>query len=75
MSNALALSAVTATLQYWLSSTLNDPSASLGSVAVTAVSPDIAQPGGPTGANAELSVTPGLRICATPASMPEPSPR
>jgi hypothetical protein len=56
MSNALALSAVTATLQYWLSSTLNDPSASLGSVAVTAVSPDIAQPGGPTGANAELSV-------------------
>lgn len=56
MSNALALSAVTATLQYWLSSTLNDPSTSLGSVVVTAVSPDIAQPGGATGGNADLSL-------------------
>ncbi len=43
MSNALALSAVTATIQYWLNNTLNDPSSPLGSVTVTAKAPDIAQ--------------------------------
>jgi hypothetical protein len=43
MSNALAISGVTAVLQSMLQSVYNDPSTSLGSVKVSAVAPDIVQ--------------------------------
>ena len=56
MSNALALSAVTATIQYWLNNTLNDPSSPLGSVTVTAKAPDIAQGNLNPGQGADLLV-------------------
>lgn len=45
MSNALALSGVTAVLQYYLSQVYNDPSSPLGGVSVTALAPDIIQNG------------------------------
>ncbi|HEY0760125.1 MAG TPA: DUF4255 domain-containing protein [Acidisarcina sp.] len=56
MSNALALSAVTATVQFWLNSALNDPSSPLGSVAVSAKAPDLVQAGLNSGNGAELAV-------------------
>jgi hypothetical protein len=56
MSNAMALSAVTATVQFWLNNTFNDPSSPLGSVSVTAVAPDIAQASVGKGTNSDLLV-------------------
>jgi hypothetical protein len=43
MSSALALSGVTAVLQYFLNIVYNDPSSPLGGVAVSAIAPDIVQ--------------------------------
>ena len=43
MSNALAISGVTAALQYFLSLTFNNPSSPLGGVTVSALAPDIVQ--------------------------------
>lgn len=43
MSNALAISGVTAVLQYFLNAVYNTPPAPIGSVSVTAVAPDIVQ--------------------------------
>ena len=56
MSNALALSAVTATIQYWLNNSLNDSASPLGSVTVTAKAPDIAQGNLNPGQGADLLV-------------------
>ena len=43
MSNALALSGVTAVLQYFLNIAYNNPSSALGGVLVSAVAPDLVQ--------------------------------
>jgi hypothetical protein len=43
VSNPLALSGVTAVLQYWLSQACNAPSSSIGAVVVSAQAPDIIQ--------------------------------
>ena len=56
MSNPMALAAVTATLQFWLSNQLNDPSSPLGSVTVTAKAPDLAEASQGKGNNSELIV-------------------
>jgi hypothetical protein len=54
MSNALAISGVTAVLQHFLNIVYNDPSSPLGSVLVTAVAPDIVQSSLGSGGNARL---------------------
>ena len=43
MSNALAISGVTAALQYFLNIVYNDPNSPLGAVTVSAIAPDIIQ--------------------------------
>jgi Pvc16 N-terminal domain len=52
----MALAAVTATLQFWLSNVLNDPSSPLGSVTVTAKAPDLAEASQGKGDNSDLIV-------------------
>jgi hypothetical protein len=54
MSNALALSAVTAVLQYMLNVVYNDPVSGIGSVSVSAIAPDIVQSTLGTGADSKL---------------------
>lgn len=56
MSNPMALAAVTATLQFWLSNVLNDPSSPLGNVTVTAKAPDLAEASQGKGDNSDLIV-------------------
>ncbi|MGD0128613.1 MAG: Pvc16 family protein [Terriglobia bacterium] len=56
MSSALAISAVTAVLQSFLSSVYNAPSSPLGSVSVSAIAPDIVQSSLGSGAEAQLQV-------------------
>ncbi len=56
MSNPMAMAAVTATLQFWLSNLLNDPSSPLGSVTVTAKAPDLAEASQGKGENSDLIV-------------------
>lgn len=58
MSNALAISAVTAVLQYFLNSVCNAPSSPLGSVSVSALAPDIVQSslGSGTGVKPQLNL-------------------
>ena len=56
MSNALALSAVTATIQYWLNSVLNDSDSPLGGVHVVARAPDLAEASGGANDNSDLIV-------------------
>jgi hypothetical protein len=56
MSNALAISAVTATLQYFLNLVFNSPTAVLGSVSITAIAPDIVQSNLGSGSNSKLQV-------------------
>ncbi len=56
MSTALAISAVTAVLQSFLSSVYNAPSSPLGSVSVSAIAPDIVQSSLGSGAEAQLQV-------------------
>ena len=56
MSNALAISGVTAVLQYFLNLVYNNPASVLGSVSVTALAPDIVQNAVGRGSNANLQV-------------------
>ena len=57
MSNALAISAVTAVLQRFLTVVYNDPNTHVGgSVTVSAIAPDIVQSALGSGANAQLQV-------------------
>lgn len=56
MSNALALSAVTAVLQSLFNTVYNTPTSALGSVLVSAVAPDIVQNGTGSGAATPLRV-------------------
>ena len=56
MSNALAIAAVTATLEYCLNLVYNHPSAVLGGVSVSALAPDIAQTNFATGSSSQLHV-------------------
>jgi hypothetical protein len=56
MSNALALSAVTAVLQSLFNTVYNTPTSALGSVVVSAVAPDIVQNGTGSGADTQLRV-------------------
>jgi hypothetical protein len=56
MSNALAISGVTAVLQYFLNIVYNDPSSPLGGVVVSAIAPDIVQNNLGGGGNAQLQV-------------------
>jgi hypothetical protein len=56
MSNALAISAVTAVLQSFLSSLYNAPSSPLGSVLVSAIAPDIVQSSLGSGTESQLQV-------------------
>jgi hypothetical protein len=56
MSNALALSGVTAVLQYYLNLAYNNPNSVLGSVSVSAVAPDIVQTNLGAGTSAALQV-------------------
>src|SRR5262249_23455369 len=54
MSNGLAISGVTAVLQYFLNTVYNDPQSPFGAVAVSAIAPDIVQTN--LAANARLQV-------------------
>jgi hypothetical protein len=56
MSNPMAIAAVTSTLQFWISNLLNDPTAPLGSVTVTAKAPDLAEASQGKGDNSDLIV-------------------
>jgi hypothetical protein len=56
MSSALAISAVTAVLQSFLSDVYNAPSSPLGSVSVSAIAPDIVQSSLGSGAESQLQV-------------------
>ena len=56
MSSVLALAGVTAVLQSFLNVVYNNPSSVLGSVAVSAIAPDIVQAGVAGGGNAQLQV-------------------
>jgi hypothetical protein len=56
MSNALAISGVTAVLQYFLNIVYNDPLSPLGSVSVSAIAPDIIQANLGSGGNSQLQV-------------------
>ncbi len=56
MSNALAMSAVTAVLQYFLNLVYNNPEAPFGSVSVTAIAPDIIQISSSGGPSSTLQV-------------------
>ena len=56
MSNALAISAVTAVLQSLFNAVFNQPSAALGSVLVSAVAPDIVQNAIGAGSSSQLRV-------------------
>jgi hypothetical protein len=56
MSSALAISAVTAVLQSFLTDVYNAPSSPLGSVSVSAIAPDIVQSSLGSGAEAQLQV-------------------
>jgi hypothetical protein len=56
MSSALAISAVTAVLQSFLSSVYNAPSSPLGSVLVSAIAPDIVQSSLGSGSDSQLQV-------------------
>jgi hypothetical protein len=56
MSSALAISAVTAALQSFLSSIYNAPSSPLGAVSVSAVAPDIVQTSLGNGTDSQLQV-------------------
>ncbi|HEY2012480.1 MAG TPA: DUF4255 domain-containing protein [Bryobacteraceae bacterium] len=56
MSNALAISGVTAVLQYCLNAVFHSPSSVLGAVSVTAVAPDLIQIANGNGGNAPLQV-------------------
>ena len=56
MSNALAISGVTAVLQYFLNIVYNDPASPLGSVLVSAVAPDIIQAKIGSGGSSQLQV-------------------
>ena len=56
MSNALAISGVTAVLQYFLNIVYNSPPATLGSVSVSAVAPDIVQSVLGSGSSSHLQV-------------------
>jgi hypothetical protein len=56
MSSALAISAVTAVLQSFLSDVYNAPSSPLGSVSVSAIAPDIVQSSLGSGAESPLQV-------------------
>jgi Pvc16 N-terminal domain len=56
MSNALAISGVTAVLQYFLNIVYNDPSSPLGNVLVSAIAPDIVQANIGSGGNSQLQV-------------------
>jgi hypothetical protein len=56
VSNALALSAVTAVLQSLFNAVFNTPTSALGSVLVSAVAPDIVQNGAGNGADTQLRV-------------------
>ncbi len=56
MSGALAISAVTAVLQSFLSDVYNAPSSPLGSVSVSAIAPDIVQSSLGSGAESQLQV-------------------
>src|SRR6185295_10364157 len=56
MSNALAISGVTAVLQYFLNIAYNNPSSVLGGVGISALAPDIVQSNLGSGANAQLQV-------------------
>jgi hypothetical protein len=56
MSNALAISGVTAVLQYLLNIVYNDPHSPLGGVLVSAIAPDIVQSNLGTGSIAHLQV-------------------
>jgi hypothetical protein len=52
----MAIAGVTATLQFWLSNVLNDPSSPLGNVTVTAKAPDLAEASQGQGDNSDLIV-------------------
>src|ERR1039458_7605615 len=56
MSNALAISGVTAVLQYCLNLIYNSPTSVLGGVSVSAVAPDIVQTNLGSGSNSQLQV-------------------
>jgi hypothetical protein len=56
MGNALAISGVTAVLQYFLNIVYNDPLSPLGSVSVSAIAPDIVQTNLGSGGNSQLQV-------------------
>ncbi len=56
MSNALAISGVTAVLQYFLNIVYNEPASPLGSVLVSAVAPDIIQAKIGSGGSSQLQV-------------------
>lgn len=56
MSSALALSGVTAVLQYFLNTVCNAPSSPLGGVAISAIAPDIVQSSLGTGSNIKPQV-------------------
>src|SRR5215470_2550730 len=56
MSSVLAIAGVTAVIQSFLNVVYNNPSSVLGSVAVSAIAPDIVQAGVAGGGNAQLQV-------------------